>query len=180
MMVRGVAGSGKSSSFGLVAELVQQFSASGYEIRGVAATTTATNNLTEMGVRSATLASCNCAGDVDPLAPARLYVLDEASLAGVMSVLPFARRIRPQDRVMVVYDPRQHQSIEAGRIADQMEAAGIHTIKLEKIVRQSQNPVLLAAITSIAESFQRGKNNLMQKALHSLDQDLGAIGGSVP
>ena len=175
MMVRGIAGAGKSSSFGLVAELVQQFSASGYEICGVAATTAATNNLTEMGVHSFTLASLNCAGDVDPLAPARLYVLDEASLAGVMSVLPFARRVRAQDRVVVVYDPRQHQSIEAGRIADQMEAAGVQTIKLEKIVRQSQSPVLLAVITSIAESFQRGKNDLMHKALHSLDQDLGAI-----
>jgi ATP-dependent exoDNAse (exonuclease V) alpha subunit len=44
--------------------------------------------------------------------------------------------VQPQDRVLLIGDTRQHQSVEAGRIFDQLQEAGMQTATLSKIVRQ--------------------------------------------
>jgi hypothetical protein len=48
----------------------------------------------------------------------------------------FIERLHPNDRVLLVGDTRQHESIEAGRIFAQLLDAGMKTVKLEEIVRQ--------------------------------------------
>jgi hypothetical protein len=61
--------------------------------------------------------------------------------------------VRREDRVIVAYDPRQHQSVEAGRIIEELEQAGVVTFRLEKIVRQQNAPELL----NVIECFARGR-----------------------
>ena len=171
MIVRGVAGAGKTSTFELVAEIAKEYSTAGYEIRGLAATSSATNNLREMGVPAETLPAHNLR-EVEPDAAARLYILDEGSLAGAPSVRRFAGTVRPGiDRVMIAYDPRQHQAVEAGRIVEQMEDAGVLTIKLEKIVRQASNPELLRVIELFRDSYARGENQLVLEGLRLANEN---------
>jgi ATP-dependent exoDNAse (exonuclease V) alpha subunit len=92
-----------------------------------------------------------------------LYIVDEGSLVSTRQFRDFIRTVRPQDRVIVAYDPRQHQSVEAGRIVEELEQAGVTTFRLEKIVRQQNAPELLEVI----ESFARGR---MREGLMLLDE----------
>ena len=48
----------------------------------------------------------------------------------------FVERLRPNDRVLLVGDRRQHEAVEAGRPFAQLQDAGMKTVKLEEIVRQ--------------------------------------------
>lgn len=158
MIVRGAAGVGKSTAMKPISEIAAQ----GYEILGLAATGSAANNLSEMGIAGATLQS-HLLLKVAPDAPKRLYILDEGSLVGTRQFHQFLRTLRPQDRVIIAYDPRQHQSVEAGRIVEELEQAGVTTFSLEKIVRQKETPELLEVI----ECFARGQ---MQQGLELLDE----------
>jgi conjugative relaxase-like TrwC/TraI family protein len=164
MIVRGAAGVGKSTAMKPISEMAAQrqwFHSAGYEVLGLAATGAATNNLAEIGIRAETLQS-HLILEVAKDTPKRLYILDEGGLVGTRQFHDFMRTVRPQDRVVIAYDPRQHQSVEAGRIIEELEQAGVATFRLEKIVRQQNAPELLAVI----ESFARGQ---MSKGLMLLD-----------
>jgi hypothetical protein len=79
-------------------------------------------------------------------------LFDEGSLAGTRQAHKFMSLVRPQDRVVIAYDPRQHQSVEAGRIVEELERAGVPTYRLEKIERQRENPEML----ELATKFKKG------------------------
>jgi ATP-dependent exoDNAse (exonuclease V) alpha subunit len=48
----------------------------------------------------------------------------------------FVGRLHPNDRVLLVGDARQHESVEAGRVFAQLRESGMRTARLEEIVRQ--------------------------------------------
>lgn len=170
MIVAGAAGVGKSSTFEAVAEIAEQHRAAGYQVVGMAATSSATNNLRAMGISSQTLQGHITRG-VKPGASKTLYLLDEGSLVGSQSLRKFLDTVRPQDRVIVAYDHRQHHSVEAGRIVKELEDAGVQTIRLEEIVRQRQNPQLLAVIEKFRDSFgPRGSRNMIDGLQMLADQ----------
>ena len=148
MIVRGAAGVGKSAAMEPVAEMARRVS--GYEVHGIAPTGVAANNLREIGIRAETIQSHLLRG-VAPDQAKRLYILDEGSLVGTRQFHEFSKTVRPQDRVVIAYDPRQHQSVEAGRIVEELEQAGVTTFRLEKIVRQRNAPELLAVVERFAE-----------------------------
>src|SRR5579875_1008334 len=155
MIVRGAAGVGKSTAMKPIGEIASQchwFRSAGYEVLGLAATGAATNNLSEIGMRSETLQSHLQSG-VAKVTPKRLYILDEGSLVGTRQFHEFLQTVRAQDRVIIAYDPRQHQSVEAGRIVEELEQAGVAAFRLEKIVRQQNAPELL----NVIECFARGR-----------------------
>jgi ATP-dependent exoDNAse (exonuclease V) alpha subunit len=79
----------------------------------------------------------------------RLYVLDESSLASTKQMHEFLTRLHPNDRVLLVGDTRQHESIEAGRIFAQLQDAGMKTVKLDEIVRQ-KDPELKRVVEQLA------------------------------
>ena len=79
----------------------------------------------------------------------RLYVLDESSLASTRQMHEFVERLHPNDRVLLVGDTRQHESVEAGRIFAQLQDAGMKTVKLEEIVRQ-KDPELKQTVEQLA------------------------------
>jgi ATP-dependent exoDNAse (exonuclease V) alpha subunit len=79
----------------------------------------------------------------------RLYVVDESSLASTKQMHEFVTRLHPNERVLLVGDTRQHESVEAGRIFAQLQDAGMKTFQLNEIVRQ-KDPELKQVVEQLA------------------------------
>ncbi len=91
----------------------------------------------------------------------RLYVLDESSLASTRQMHEFLSRLHRNDRVLLVGDVRQHEGVEAGRPFAQLQEAGMHTVKLDEILRQ-RDPELKEAVEMLARGH-------VAAAIESLD-----------
>ena len=78
-----------------------------------------------------------------------MYLVDESSLASTNQISEFLTRLGPNDHVLLIGDTRQHQAVEAGRPFEQLQEAGMHTAKLDEIVRQ-QDPALKSAVEMLA------------------------------
>jgi hypothetical protein len=70
-------------------------------------------------------------------------------LDGIAGKTTTLERLHPNDRVLLVGDTRQHESVEAGRIFAQLQDAGMKTVKLEEIVRQ-KDPELKQTVEQLA------------------------------
>jgi ATP-dependent exoDNAse (exonuclease V) alpha subunit len=74
---------------------------------------------------------------------------------------PFLSRLHRNDRVLLVGDVRQHEGVEAGRPFAQLQEAGMHTVKLDEILRQ-RDPELKGAVEMLARGH-------VAAAIESLD-----------
>jgi conjugative relaxase-like TrwC/TraI family protein len=135
--LQGGAGTGKTTALAAVREAAER---AGYEVQGFAPTTRAAQLLAESGMETRTLQKFIRQKD-DPEAQPRFYVLDESSLASTKQVHAFLSRVRPEDRVLLVGDIKQHEAIEAGSPFSQLVRHGMATAKLEQIVRQKDAPL---------------------------------------
>ena len=147
--LQGFAGTGKTSTLEVIREGAQL---SGYAVEGFAPTGRAARQLRDAGVSADTLQGFLARGSrqqKDDFASRHLYLLDESSLASTRQVNAFLKKIGPEDRVLVIGDTRQHQSVEAGRAFEQLQEAGLRTAKLDTIVRQ-KDPGLLAVVQHLA------------------------------
>ena len=143
--IQGAAGAGKSSLLQLVKEQAQ---ANGYEIRGMAPTSGASQVLIDLGISASTLQRHLIDGGHHT--GKRLYFADESSLMGTTQLYQFLNTLQKEDRVLLVGDTRQHQSIEAGRIFAALQDAGMTTYHLSQIERQRKNPEYLAIAKELA------------------------------
>jgi AAA domain len=50
-------------------------------------------------------------------------------------------RVRPEDKVLLVGDVKQHEAVEAGSPFAQLQRHGLETAKLDEIVRQEESPL---------------------------------------
>ena len=142
---QGLAGTGKTSTLAAIREGAEQ---GGYNVEGFAPTSKAAGQLREAGIEANTLQSFLARQkDADP--GRHLYMLDESSLASTRQMRAFLEKIRPEDRVLVIGDTRQHQGVDAGRPFQQMQEAGMQTSKLDTIMRQ-KDPELLRAVQYLA------------------------------
>jgi conjugative relaxase-like TrwC/TraI family protein len=143
---QGLAGTGKTTTLAAIREGAEQ---GGYKVEGFAPTSKAAGQLREAGIEANTLQSFLARQkDADP-ASRHLYVLDESSLASTRQMRAFLEKIRPEDRVLVIGDTRQHQGVDAGRPFQQMQEAGMQSSKLDTIMRQ-KDPELLRAVQYLA------------------------------
>jgi conjugative relaxase-like TrwC/TraI family protein len=142
----GVAGGGKTTTLAVVREGAE---ASGYTVEGFAPTSRAAQKLAEAGIETKTLQAHLAQGQRVNTGEHRLYVVDESSLASTKQMHEFMSRLHPNDRVLLVGDTRQHESIEAGRIFAQLQDAGMKTVKLDEIVRQ-RDPELKQTVEQLA------------------------------
>jgi conjugative relaxase-like TrwC/TraI family protein len=142
----GIAGGGKTTTLGVVREGAE---ADGYKVEGFAPTSRAAQKLGEAGIETSTLQMHLARGQKPDTVEKRLYVLDESSLASTKQMHDFLTRLHPNDRVLLVGDTRQHESIEAGRIFAQLQDAGMKTVKLDEIVRQ-RDPELKQVVEQLA------------------------------
>jgi hypothetical protein len=142
----GVAGAGKTTTLAVVREGAEQ---AGYKVEGFAPTSRAAQKLGEAGIETKTLQAHLAQGQRADTGEHRLYVMDESSLASTKQMHEFVSRLHPNDRVLLVGDTRQHESVEAGRIFAQLQDAGMKTVKLEEIVRQ-RDPELKQTVEQLA------------------------------
>jgi conjugative relaxase-like TrwC/TraI family protein len=142
----GIAGAGKTTTLAVVREGAEQ---AGYKVEGFAPTSRAAQKLGEAGIETKTLQAHLARGQRADTGEHRLYVMDESSLASTKQMHEFVSRLHPNDRVLLVGDTRQHESVEAGRIFAQLQDAGMKTVKLEEIVRQ-RDPELKQTVEQLA------------------------------
>jgi ATP-dependent exoDNAse (exonuclease V) alpha subunit len=144
--LEGVAGAGKTTTLTAIRAAAER---DGYRVEGLAPTSRAAHRLADAGIPAQTvqrhLIQPADPGDRTP----RLYVVDESSLASTRQMHDVLHRLRPDDRVLLVGDTRQHHAVEAGRPYHQLQAAGVHTVHLNAIVRQ-QDPALRATVEHLA------------------------------
>jgi ATP-dependent exoDNAse (exonuclease V) alpha subunit len=146
--IQGFAGAGKTTTLSVVRGAAE---AQGYSVEGFAPTSRATRQLNEAGIESGTLQGF-LARSPNPAAPEQrhFYFVDESSLASTNQMREFLSRLGPHDRVLLIGDTRQHQGVEAGRPFEQLQEAGMHTAKLDEIVRQ-KDPALKSAVELLAK-----------------------------
>jgi conjugative relaxase-like TrwC/TraI family protein len=171
--VQGAAGVGKTTTMGTLAEIGRDY---GYTVRGLSPISGAAAELSSVGIKSETLAAHNRRlqakqeGEYigrQPESERLLYLFDETSLTGTKATHYFFKHLEPTDRVLIIGDQRQHDSIEAGRAFAQLQSAGMQTFALSKILRQRPNPELLKAVIHF-------HNGHVRAGLHQLEE-MGAI-----
>jgi conjugative relaxase-like TrwC/TraI family protein len=145
LAVQGGAGTGKSTAIQSIRELAEE---RGYLVQGLAPTSKAAQELENAGIASETLQKHLLRGATTSERP-RVYFLDETSLASTKQVHEFFSRLGERDRVLLVGDTRQHQAVEAGRIFEELQQAGMRTLRLDQIVRQ-KNADLKRAVEQMA------------------------------
>ncbi|PYS25530.1 MAG: conjugal transfer protein, partial [Acidobacteria bacterium] len=149
--LQGGAGTGKTTA---LSALRQAAESEGYEVRGFAPTTRATQQLSESGIQTETLQRFLRRRQEAPNSHNRLFVLDESSLASTKNVHTFFARLEAQDKVLLVGDVKQHQAVEAGSPFEQFQKHGMETAKLNKIVRQ-RDPRLRQVVKKLSVSQVR-------------------------
>ncbi len=142
----GIAGGGKTTTLAVVREGAE---AAGYTVEGFAPTSRAAQKLSEAGIETSTLQMHLAQRQRPDTGERRLYVVDESSLASTKQMHEFLTRLHPNDRVLLVGDTRQHESVEAGRIFAQLQEGGMKTVKLDEIVRQ-KDPELKQVVEQLA------------------------------
>jgi conjugative relaxase-like TrwC/TraI family protein len=128
----GIAGSGKTTTLREVRVAAER---DGYRVQGFAPTSRATAQLQEAGIRSATLQR-HLAEPRQQSGGRNLHVVDESSLVSTKQAREFFERMGPRDRAILVGDSGQHQAVDAGKPFQQLQEAGMRTVKLEDVVRQ--------------------------------------------
>ncbi len=144
--LEGVAEAGKTTALAVIREGAE---AEGYRVEGFAPTSRAAQKLAEAGIETSTLQRHLARGGQSDTGQKRLYVLDESSLASTKQMHQFVERLHWNDRVLLVGDTRQHESVEAGRPFAQLQEAGMMTVKLSEILRQ-RDPDLKQAVEHLA------------------------------
>jgi conjugative relaxase-like TrwC/TraI family protein len=172
----GIAGAGKTTTLSVIREGAE---AEGYRVEGFAPTSRAAQKLGEAGMEASTLQKHLVRGQQPDTGAKRLYVLDESSLASTRQVHEFVNRLHPNDRVLLVGDRRQHETVEAGRPFAQLQDAGMRTVKLEEIVRQ-KDPELKQVVEQLARAEVREavQNMDRQGRVHEIqgrDERIAAI-----
>ncbi|MBB5346182.1 conjugative relaxase-like TrwC/TraI family protein [Edaphobacter lichenicola] len=149
--LQGLAGTGKTTTLEVIREGAEKNS---YTVEGFAPSSKAAGQLREAGIDANTLQSFLARGENHPSANPKikhLYLLDESSLASTRQMRAFLDKLKPDDRVLVIGDTRQHQGVDAGRPFQQMQEAGMQTSHLDKIMRQ-KDPELLKAVQHLANN----------------------------
>ena len=157
--LEGVAGAGKTTALAAVRAGAER---EGYRVEGLAPTSRAAQQLSEAGIPSTTLQRQLMRREDPPDRHARLYVLDESSLASTTQMHDFLHRLRGDDRVLLVGDVRQHQAVDAGQPYQQLQEAGIQTVRLDDIIRQPD-----PALKQVVQYLSRGE---VRAAIQQLDQ----------
>jgi conjugative relaxase-like TrwC/TraI family protein len=147
--LQGSAGSGKTSTLAAIRQGAEN---NGYAVEGFAPTSRAAYQLREAGITADTLQGflARARNTNDP-SQKHLYMVDESSLASTEQMRDFLRRIASDDKVLLIGDVRQHQGVDAGKPFEQLQASGMRSAILDRIVRQ-RDPELLKAVEHLSKN----------------------------
>jgi conjugative relaxase-like TrwC/TraI family protein len=144
--LQGAAGTGKTTSLTVVRKKLEQ---EGYAVKGLAPTSRAAAQLAECGAQCSTL-QMHLATPQQSNQQPTVYFVDETSLASTKQINELLTRLAPADRVVLIGDVRQHESVDAGRPFAQLQEQGIRTARLDGIVRQNDQ-TLKQVVEHLAE-----------------------------
>jgi conjugative relaxase-like TrwC/TraI family protein len=159
--LQGTAGTGKTTALSVIHRGAE---AAGYSVEGFAPTSRAANQLREAGIPADTLQGflARTRSGTSGGNERHLYFLDESSLSSTRQMRDFLRRIGDQDRVLLIGDARQHQAVEAGKPFEQLQQAGMHTARLDQIIRQ-RDLELRRAVEFLAQGDTASGLTLLQE-----------------
>ena len=146
----GAAGAGKTTSMSGTAEAAR---AQGYEVVGIAPSAAASHELKSAGADDTrTLASLLASKQTE--GQNRVYILDEAGMVSGRDMEALLHRVESENaRLLMVGDPRQLSSVEAGSpFAHMLEISAIQYVTIDEIQRQ-RDP----ALREIAQAFAKGE-----------------------
>lgn len=148
--IRGAAGAGKSTA---LAALADEARACGFRVVGTGPSQTAVDGtLDAKPDDSRTLASFVEREEKDPTP--RLILMDEVGMVSSRDMDRFLQKIGPQDRVVLIGDPRQLSAVEAGSpFAQAMASGAIQYAEISEINRQKD-----AGLLAVAQAFADGRN----------------------
>ncbi|MBU2761718.1 MobF family relaxase [Acidithiobacillus sulfurivorans] len=147
--VVGSAGTGKTTS---MAGIVAAAQARGYQVVGLAPSAAASRELDSAGATD-TRTLARYLLQPDPAEGPRYLLLDEAGMVSARDMELLLQRLRPQDRLLLVGDPRQLASVEAGNpFALLLDSGVLAHVRIEEVQRQ-RDPQL----RRIAEAFAAGR-----------------------
>jgi conjugative relaxase-like TrwC/TraI family protein len=161
--LQGLAGTGKTTTLEIIRECAE---CNGYAVEGFAPTSRAAAQLRDAGISAETLQGFLARASQDQFrgdpSSRHLYMVDESSLASTRQMQAFMEKIGSQDRVLLIGDTRQHQSVDAGKPFEQMQQAGMQTSRLDQIMRQ-KDPELLRAVEHLSKNETATGLTLLQQ-----------------
>ena len=167
--IQGGAGTGKTTALSAIKEIAESH---GYKAQGLGPTSRAAKGLKEAGMEADTMQSfLTRLQQPDERAWPRLLFVDESSLASGKQMRDFLAQLASGDRVLLVGDRRQHQSVEAGRMFEELQDAGMKVATLGKIVRQKDEGLRQAVEAMAAGRIADGVGLLFeQDRIHAIEQ----------
>ena len=165
--VQGYAGTAKTTT--VLATFAREAEARGIAVSALAPTASAAMGLGEaLGTRGDTVARHLLSPErSDPTRPAA-WIVDEASLLSARDTARlFDLAAKHDARIVLVGDVKQLGSVEAGAAFAQLQGAGMETVRLAEIVRQTNLATKEAVLASIEGDAR--------KALAALDRGGGQI-----
>lgn len=151
--VNGLAGTGKTTALTVARDLAER---EGFEFVGLAPSHSAVRALEKSGMKSRTVQCWLLDRNAESeLTPRSIVVLDEAGLAGTVTLRAVLERVeRAGARAVLVGDIHQYESVEAGWGFAQLQQHGMQTAQLSQMVRQRDATLAEAARLSVQDPVQ--------------------------
>lgn len=177
--LQGDAGTGKST---LAKTIASNYQRKGYHILALSPTALAAKGLREKGLQGATTIDRFLNRHSPQKGHSRLFLLEESSQLGSQKLNEILKSTHMHDRVLMIGDRNQHQSIDAGGIFHKVQQHSlIATDRLKENVRQQTGPqylqdvVGLLAEQCIKEAFDLLDSRKRITEITEADQRLAAI-----
>lgn len=165
--IQGGAGTGKTTALTAIKDIADE---NGYRTLGLGPTSRAAKGLKEAGMDAETLQAFLTRARNRQKMPAHDSFLLTSRVLLRANRCDFLQRLQPQDRVLLIGDTRQHQSVEAGRIFAELQDAGMNTAALSKIVRQKDTGLRHVVEAMASGRIEEGVELLSkQNRVHSVE-----------
>ncbi|TDI82638.1 MAG: conjugative relaxase [Caldithrix sp.] len=174
--IQGDAGTGKTTMLSVASA---EFRKTGFEVTGLSLTAKAVDELNKVGIRSQTIDSFLVSGNNEATTK-RVLIVDEASLLGSKKFYHILNQMQEHDRVILVGDVKQLQSIEAGGIFRKLqELKVIKTARMAENIRQKTEHMKQAAIElaekRVDKAFKRLDNKERFIEIASREERIHAV-----
>lgn len=144
--IQGDAGTGKTTALDVLNKLNNEK----YELYGLSVTGKAVEELQNASnIKSDTVARFINETDNVQTKP-RIYIIDEASMLDTRQMNAILNKTNDKDRIVLIGDTKQLQSIGAGRVFANYQENGITTIKMRDIVRQEKGTIEHSITSNLA------------------------------
>jgi conjugative transfer relaxase protein TraI len=175
--VQGYAGSGKTTMLKTTVQLAVE---KGFDVRGIAVTSSAVNELTDKaGICSKAFPSAHHAliRAADNSLQKTIFMLDEASMLSTSQGHEIVKLIEKKGaRLFLIGDDDQLASVKCGRIFGQSQEYGIQTTRMTDLTRYSNEQMKGSVVSVINRELYESVNKLDEvRELNTHDERIEAL-----